>query len=234
MVDFFATHQVAVDGEEFVEDVYDAKKTGEAYRSSFLTYAHWLKLKKAGGSPIETHIRRINISRAYYEALETEGKVELVHHLDQLKVVPSSDSPSSQRLEESIGEGIIPRFGFALRSLRLVEWVPHKSTEEMAQALLTREKERHLAKGVREKAAGERDAFEARGTGESTRYDRFLEVMTNRKVDPNVAADVLRTQVEMENLRGAGVSTYIRGQAQAGVMVPTQSPAPLSPVKVNP
>jgi len=216
-VDFFATHRVAVNEKgEFKEDTYDPNKLSKNYQPSPLTYSHWLRLKKAEGSPIEWHLRKLNASLEYYNRLKR--KPELLTHLDRL----TGGKPESikGKAKGHMPHGIIPRFGFALISIRLVDWEPHESTRKLADALLAKETESHLAEGVRQKAGGERDAFQARGSGEANRYAALMLALVDKGVNPNVAAEVIRTQIEMEQLHGAGVSTYVRGQA--GVMVPTQ------------
>lgn len=218
LVDLFATHLVAVNKDgEFLKDTYVPGK----HKPSFLTYSHWLRLKKGAGSPIESHLRKLNASYEYYEELEKKGKVELLRQLERLtggKPEPIKGAATSKQ----IPHGIIARFGFALVSIRLVDWEPHESTKPLAEALLAEQIKMHLAKGVRQEAAGERDAFHSRGEGEARRYTSLLESLIKQGVDPNAAAEVLRTQLEMEQLHGAGVSTYVRGQA-AGVLVPAQA-----------
>lgn len=213
LVDFGATHTMM----------------NEDDKLSYLTLGSWLKLPKAEGSPIEKHLRRINVSRKYYEDLETDhSRKELFEHLKQLIDGPPEEL-ASPKTQEKIGSGIIPRFGFALASVRLVAWEPHQDSKDLYEALRAEETERRKAAGLIQKAIGEKRAFEERGTGEGGRYERLLKALTDKGVDPHKAAEVVQTQIEMEKLHGAGVSTYVRN-APAGVMVPASvSTPPFSP-----
>ncbi|MBI4136178.1 MAG: hypothetical protein HY481_01340 [Candidatus Vogelbacteria bacterium] len=193
---------------------------------SHLTLASWLKLPKAEGSPIEKHLRRINVSKKYYEDLEKDSGNELLNHLEQLIGGPPKE-PATPTEQEKIGSGIIPRFGFALTSVRLVAWEPHKDSEDLYKALRAEETERRTAAGLIEKAKGEKTAFEQRGTGEGGRYERLLKALIDKGVASNKAAEVVQTQIEMEQLHQSGVGTYVRN-ASAGVMVPASTSTPSS------
>lgn len=230
LVDFGATHLVATDKDgNFIEGVFDPEKEERGggkknYRPSSLTYSHWLKLAKASGSPLEEHLRGLNASREYHRRLKEAGKEELVAHLEHLVGDRLADI-SNNLLQDKIPHGIVPRFGFAAISVRLVDWEAHPSTKALAEALLAKETQRHAAEGVREGAYGERDALLASANGEATRYELLLDKMIEKGVDSNVAAQVLRTQIEMEQLSGSGVTTYVRGGTETGVMVNASPPA---------
>ena len=120
-----------------------------------------------------------------------------------------------------IPNGIVPRFGFALVSFRVVEWEAHKSTVALAESLLAKEIELHTAEGVKQKAIGERDAILERAAAESSRYERLLKALVDKGVTPDVAAQVIATQLRTENIRDGKVTTYVEGAASATVMVPT-------------
>ena len=237
MVDFFASHRVAVykEGEgkkgqfakNSLEEVEDPKER-EKLEAVPLTYSLWLQLTKGGeDSPIERQLRHLNASAEYREKLvEKGGTEELVSYIDTL----THDSPAltiGGKLASRIPSGIVPRFGFALVSFRVVECEAHQSTIKLAEALLAKETKRHEAEGVREQAYGKRDATEALGKGESDRFDRMVAALVKHKVDPNIAAQVVATQLRMENVRGSKLTTYVEGgDSRASIMVPAQASAP--------
>lgn len=229
------------DNEEFAHDTYDPsdyKRQGcdteeqyrEKYEPSPLTYHYWIRISKTEGSPMEQHLRSLNATREYHEKLKGDKKTnELVKHLDFLthdmyggtqsekdekggkeKPKPPKGSPS----------GIIPRFGFALVSLRLVDWTAHGDTEELSRAILQKQTESHRAKGVREKAYGERDAVKARGEGENVRFNQMVRAYTDQGVDPNVAAQIVGIYLRTENIGGSTIGTYVEGGSNVSVMVP--------------
>ena len=246
MVDFFARHRVAVykTGDkrgQFAADYYeppqqdDAKKKlyEETHEESPLTYSHWLKLTKAGeGSPIEKHLRNLNISKEYLARIEAEQKEELADYIRRDLIVEQPTAMPGGPIAGLIPNGIVPRFGFALVSFRVVEWEVHSSTVDLAKALLAKETELHTAEGVRQKAYGVRDAKLAIAKGESSRLTQMMEALTGQKVDPNVAAEVLRTQLRTENIGGkdSKIVTYVEGGASASVMVDASPPTKSSEV----
>lgn len=232
VVDFFATHRVAVYTDEKREGQFagdslesvDQSERGNCKKVP-LTYEHWLRLAKAGGSRLELHLRTLNIGKEYYNWLAKDANnQELLSCISGL----TPDKPESSNPDAApTPRGIIPRFGFGLVSFRLVEWEAHGETGNLAKALLAKETERHTAEGVRQKAAGERDALVARAEGESSRYDQLLKALTDKEVTPNVAAAVLATQVRTENIRHAGLGTYVEGGASASLLIsPTTQPKP--------
>ncbi|MBI2025572.1 hypothetical protein HYT04_02190 [Candidatus Kaiserbacteria bacterium] len=235
MVDLGASHRVAVykGTDRFAHNAFDPKmgdphgNKGPEYENMYepspLTYSHWLKLTKAGeGSPLEQRLHLLNVNKAYRQKLVEKGATELVGYIDQLthEKLAGGDDVGAE-----IPSGIIPRFGFALVSIRSVEWEPHGTTENLAKALLAREIQFHTAEGVRKEAEGVRDAILARAEGESSRYERLATALINKGVDPNVAAEVVRTQLRTENIGGPNskVRTYVEGGASASVMVPADS-----------
>jgi len=246
MIDFFASHRVAVYKEEsrkgqFAGDFYDLpeQKDGEneinlkvrikdyedKYESSPLTYAHWLKLTKTGErSPMERHLHSLNINEDYRDKLKArlgkDGKPagendELVKYIkDITHGKPAQVTPGS-KVAKKIPSGMIPRFGFALVSFRVVEWEPHKDTKALADALLAKEIFLHQAEGVRQEAEGVRDAILARAKGESTRYRQLAKALIDKGVTPDVAAKVVETQLRTENISGQSskVTTYVESGA---------------------
>lgn len=235
VVDFFAKHRVAVyKGEkddprkgQLAGDSYDPAQA-EQQEESPLTYAHWLKLTKAGeGSPLEKRLRHLNVSREYIKKLEDKGgKAELVAYIksDLVHAGDATDMPVGD-VSQMIPSGIVPRFGFALVSFRIVEWEPHKDTKPLAEALLARETQLHAADGVRQKSYGERDAKVANATGDSSLVTQVMDALTNHKVDANVAAGVLATMVRTKNIGDSKITTYVEGGASASVMVPASPSA---------
>lgn len=204
VVDFFATH----------------REEGDVP----LTYAHWLKLAKSGGnSPLERHLHSLNVSKKYRDSLGSGG--ELVKYIDDMTQGSLTDEVPG-RAGEIAPLGIIPRFGFALVSFRIIDWEPHQDTKDLAKALLAQETERHTADGVRQKALGERDAILERATAESSRYVQLVNALVSKGVHPDVAAQVMATQLRTENIRDGKVTTYVEGAASATIMVPTSSANP--------
>lgn len=235
MVDFFASHRVAVyKGKskndpkkgQFAHDSYDLPKDNDkkkeyenAYEESPLTYSHWLKLTKAGEeSPVVKQLLRLNASKAYRDKLKEK---KLADYVDEITHGETAKEMPSEKLKEMIPSGIIHRFGFALVSFRIVEWEPHTDTEPLAKALLAKETELHTAEGVRQKAFGERDADKARAEGYRSRYLLPVQALIGMNVSPNVAAEVLATQLRTENIGGkdSKIVTYVEGGASASVMV---------------
>ncbi|MGB3922273.1 MAG: hypothetical protein WBL19_03345 [Minisyncoccia bacterium] len=210
-VDFFATYRVKKNEDE----------DGES-----LTYAHWLKLAKSGAhSPLEQHLYHLNVNKKYYDELENAGKGELIGYLDDVTHGKLFES-SSDKVEEKIPSGMIPRFGFAMVSFRLIGWEPHGDTKDLAKALLAKQTEFHTAEGVRQKADGERDALMRVAEGESNRYTRLATALVDKGVTPDVAARVVETQLRTENIRDGKVTTYVEGGSPASIMVPASNQAP--------
>ncbi|MBI5405723.1 hypothetical protein HY972_01665 [Candidatus Kaiserbacteria bacterium] len=234
VVDFFAKHRVAVykggkdnpKAGELANDYYDSAQS-ETQETSPLTYAHWLKLTKAGeGSPLEKSLRHLNFSREYVAKLKRNGgATKLVNYIksDLIHGDDAADIPVGN-VAQMIPSGIVPRFGYALVSFRIVEWEPHKSTEPLALALLAKETEFHNAEGVRQKAYGERDAKLATAVGDSGRVNQVMTSFVDKRVDPNVAAEVIKTMLRTENIRDSKVTTYVEGGTSASVMVPASPP----------
>lgn len=225
VVDFFSSHRVAVDKKtgEFAKDSFETGEE-EKYSSSPLTYFHWLKLDKGLNSPMEKHLRPLNITREYLERLRTGGREELAEYIDNhLATQGVAEEIPSDKLRSAIPSGIIPRFGFALISFRIVDWEPHKETANLAQAIRAKATEFHIAEGVRARADGERDAIQRRAEAESARYQKLAEALIKQGVTANVAAEVVRTQLRTENIAGekSKITTYIEGGASASVLVDT-------------
>lgn len=228
MVDFFARHRVAVykDGEkkgQFAADSYDSSK--QEHEGSPLTYSHWLKLTKAGeGSPMEQQLRHLNVSKEYLAKLKEGGEAtELTSYIERHLIAGEPVDMPGGSISGMIPNGIVPRFGFALVSFRVVEWEVHKSTVALADSLLKKETELHTADGVRQKALGERDAILERATAESSRYVQLVNALVSKGVHPDVAAQVMATQLRTENIRGSNITTYVEGGGSATIMVPTST-----------
>lgn len=225
LVDFFAHHKISVykDGDnkgEFAADDYDG--SDPSLEGSHLTYAHWLKLTKAGeDAPIERSLRNLNVSREYAAKLRNEGdKDELVNFIEKdLKY--GEDCGDGCDISKMIPTGIVPRFGFAVVSFRIVGWEPHSSTEALAKSLLAKETEAHTAEGVRKKAEGERDAKIANAMGDSAEVEKLMSAFVGKGVDPNVAARTLETILRTKNIGTSKITTYVEGGSPASVMVPT-------------
>ncbi|MDP2655343.1 MAG: hypothetical protein Q8P17_02150 [bacterium] len=233
VVDFFAKHRVAIykSGDkkgQLAGDSYDPTQADQ--EESPLTYAHWLRLTKAGeGSPLEKRLRHLNVSKEYVKKLGDKQKTELVAYIksDLVHADDAADIPVGN-VAQMIPSGIVPRFGYALVSFRIVEWEPHKSTEPLAKALLAKETELHAAEGVRQKSLGERDSKVANATGDSSLVTQVMDALTKHSVDANVAAGVLATMVRTKNIGGSQITTYVEGGASASVMVPASPPASTS------
>lgn len=214
MVDFFATHRVAVrkngDNYEFAADYPDPENKDLSERP--MTYGDWIKLDKGETSPLEKWLRNLNVSPSYLERLRSEKKDELVNYIEN-ELVPGdhSKTPSSEKISGMIPNGIVPRFGFAMVSFRLVGWEAHPTTQEYADAFLASEKAIQLARGARETAAGERDAQIAVAKGEKERGSMFVQALIELGVTPDVAASIFETQVRTGNIRDSNITTYVEG-----------------------
>jgi len=250
MVDLCSTHRVAVykSGErqgQFAADFYRPPHTkaakekfgrennGQKYEDLFapspLTYSHWLKLSKTGpNSPVEEYLRHLNVSLGYYNDLKDANKTELIEYLEKL-VHGKPKKVAGQRVASEVPSGIIHRFGFALVSLRTVDWEPHPDTRTLALALLAKETEFYKAEGVRAEADGARDSIKSRAEGEANRFEILMKALVDKGVDPNIAADVVKTQLRMEGVRDSNLGTYVEGGASASVMIPAASPSSPTP-----
>ncbi len=229
IVDFFSTHRVAVEkgSTVFAKDTYDPAESAQ-YDPTPLTYSHWLKLSKASSSPLINHLRPLNASASYLADLEAKmGRdSEIVTYLRSL--IPAQPQDITGAAARDIPSGIIPRFGFALISFRLVEWEEHPDTANLSKAIRLKETRRNEADALREEAYGIRDAAKAKAEGESSRFDQTIYAMRKHDVDPNVAAGVMETQLRMESVSKSQLTTYMEGSSRAtpGVMVPASTPAP--------
>jgi len=212
--DFFTLLDAAI--EATVVDFFASYRVGKKP----LTYAGWLKITKAGeGSPLEQHLHGFNVSKAYRDNLEGKGGAEeLIAYIDELTHRRPSEI-SGENVSGIIPIGIVPRFGFALVSFRIVEWEVHSSTVALAKSLLEKETQRHTAEGVRQKALGEGDAIETLADAQSSRYQKLVNALVEKRVTPDAAALVIQTQLRTENIRDSKVTTYVEGGASASVMV---------------
>ncbi len=122
--DFFAVHRVAIyKGEsendpkkgEFAHDSYDPElgdpegitdeEYTKLYEPSPLTYAFWIKLKKAGGSPIEKHMMSFNVTRAYYERIVGE-LADTEKEIGQLEGKTSKENKDDLEKKEERKKGL--------------------------------------------------------------------------------------------------------------------------------
>jgi len=207
-IDFGATYKVTVND----KGLYDPEGT----KKEQLTYRHWLGLSKDRGSDLHNHLLRLNASPSFYKALKDKKKDELVHHLDVLLGGRPKNLP--KRMKEKVPLGLIAKYGLTLVDVDILAWEADETTKDLAEALQSRELQKRKAEGVREEAYGERDAIQAKAKAEASRYEMLVNSLIDKGVDPDVAAKVVQTQVEMENLRQWQGNTYVRGQA--GVIVP--------------
>lgn len=185
-----------------------------------LTYSHWLRLAQSGPkSAIERQIRTLNFSPEFYSELwgnETKSaKKELTDFIDSVTnnaFKKASEAPSpSEAVRQHIPGGIVQRFGFMLKSVRLVDRAPDESTIDLAKALLAKETAFHTAEGVRAEAVGERDRLNLVGSGEGSRFNATVSALINQGVNPDLAADVVRTMLRTENIGKSNLTTYVEG-----------------------
>lgn len=216
IIDFFSTHKERDD---------DGKEVP-------LTYKRWLELAKAGvEAPLMRHMRNFNISPGYWKKLENEKEkyAELIEYVKNegwepvpkpLKKTPKTPEDQSQETllgsagDEAKAMGIVPRFGFALVSLRLIGYEPgDESTRNLVKAILAREVKFHEAKGVREEAEGKKDGDIKIAEGEAARMKRPVEDLIGLGVTADVAAGVVETSIRTANIAGQGskITTYIEG-----------------------
>lgn len=203
VVDFCATHRVGPDNDEP------------------LTFNAWLGLAKAGGeSSLGSHLRKLNATQSYRDKLNEDGKEKLAEYVDDImQNTLDEEVPGGAQTKKIAPSGIIQRFGFAIVSVRLIGWEPHKDTKDLSTAILAKETEFHTAEGVRETSYGERDAILAVASGESKRFETLMEALVKKGVEPNVAAHVVETQLRMENLAKTHLTTYVEGGASTPVLV---------------
>ncbi len=181
-----------------------------------LTLEDWMALPKSGNhSILLKEVYRITGDEAYRETLPKDLQ-EYFDYLTHNQLVNGTS--------DRIPSGILPRFGFALSSLRLVAWEPYGETAGLVKAIQAKELEERMADGVRARANGERDADIARATGKAKLFGDPVKALTDLGVDKDIAADVLRTQIRTANLAGehSKITTYIEGGSSASVMVSTK------------
>ena len=186
-----------------------------------LTYSHWLRLAQSGPkSAIERQLRTLNFSREFYDELwgpkpDKSAKKELTDFIDNVtnyafKKESKTLSPS-EAVRQHIPGGIVQRFGFMLKSVRLVDRAPDDSTVELAKALLAKQTAFHTAEGIRAAAAGERDRLQLVASGEGFRFTAMVSALTEEGVNADLAADVVRTMLRTENIKGSNITTYVEG-----------------------
>jgi hypothetical protein len=220
IVDFCATHQVQVDE--------NGNYNPEGKSKSPLTYQLWLRMPKDKGSPFHRHLIGLNADRDFREDLERAGKKELVQHLDTLlKDTAKEEIPEG--LRQKIPLGLVAKYGLVLVDIDILAWEPDKNTKELANAVQAKELAKRKADGVREEALGVRDAKIAHATGEAARFQQLVGALIQNGVDPNTAAEVIRTQLRTENIRDSKIVTYVEGGASSSVMIPASSPPPAPP-----
>ena len=147
------------------------------------------------------------------------GKTELAGFVERL----NPEIETSQVGEESKGvpSGVTPRFGFALRSFRIIGREAHGDTKELAMALLAKETNFHQAEGLRAKAQGDRDAMVSRAEGEMARIQHLTSALTKNGVSAEKAGQVVETMLRTENVRDSNIVTYVEGGSRASVLIPS-------------
>mgnify|MGYP005843550553 CR=1 FL=1 len=227
---FFATHRVAVykennkEGEEgeFAHDEYDPSKYDglekdeyiKKFKPSPITYSHWIKMRKTSNSALERHLFSYNSTRKYYEKIkkaattdEGEKILAQLNHLTQDRFTDATtgdtqNNDALEKIQEGLGEGIIPGIGYAMIAFRLVEWEAHGDTKDLAEALQAKQTEKAIALGVIEKARGQREAIILEGKGESERYENLIRVQTGLGVHPDNATITLRETEKASKIGG--------------------------------
>lgn len=224
LVNFGAAHKVAVDKKGVFQHhtfSFTEEESQKGWEPAPLTYSHWLQIPQAGGdSPIQqTLLRSLNFSKSYYEKLKVTGKTELAGFVERL----NPEIETSQVGEESKGvpSGVTPRFGFALRSFRIIGREAHGDTKELAMALLAKETNFHQAEGLRAKAQGDRDAMVSRAEGEMARIQHLTSALTKNGVSAEKAGQVVETMLRTENVRDSNIVTYVEGGSRASVLIPS-------------
>jgi hypothetical protein len=191
-----------------------------SYEEGKLTLKNWTKLPKSGeNSPLLKDVYSITADRAYRKTLSK--KPELRKYLDTLTHNKLKDNSIS---DDGIPSGILPRFGFALSSLRLIAWEPYGQTADLVKAIQAKEVEERRAEGLVKKGIGEKEYDIQRAEGKARLFGDPVKALTDLEVDTNVAAEVLRTQIRTENLAGLNskITTYIEGDSSASIMVSTK------------
>lgn len=205
----------------------ESKKNGD----ESMTFNHWIGLAKAGETSfLELGLKLLNATQEYRDKLERIGKTELSGYLDRIMgdafvKKPSSEAgiASSEATQEIASSGIIHRVGFRVAKFRVINWEPgNTETKKLSDAILSKETESRLAAGVKAKADGESYAITSVAQGQASRFEKLMQALIGKGVHPNIAADVVRTQIRTENIGGVDskITTYIEGEARTPVMVP--------------
>lgn len=231
---------------------FEARKQAilDSYQPAPLTLRYWLQMDRIAA--IEGYLRGINASPSYYKQLkELSGEDgELFHHLHfnlleghapSLGPADTVDDVEKNRWDEKIGQGIIPRIGFALVSFRLQAWESHTDSSELDAAIRGVEVNSRQAQAARKKAEGDRDVAILLAEGRAALYERPVSKLTALGVNPNTAARVLETDQRTANIGGgsSSVTTYIEGGStsstesgstpQPSIMIPATQPPPQPP-----
>jgi len=226
IIDFCATYQMPVTVNEKGE--YDPRGKNKGFSS--LTYEHWLRLSKGKGSPIQDYLRKLNASPEFYEALERENKTDLLAHLEVLLGGKPEPLPSTLKGFS----GFIPKLGFALESIEVIDWTATEETKELSTALRSKQTKLHTAEGVRQESYGKRDSIEAIGRADAARIGQMVEAvvvsLAGREVPPDQIAEVIKSIFQAEQLKQIpNLQTLILGNTNATAMVSTQMPTPPRP-----
>ncbi len=223
MIDFVATHRVAVTEEgEFHSDDWNAlgDEDKKKYFPAPLNFFHWMKIGKGEGSVIEKRFRNLNASRSFYNKVRRKKgndgkKSEIFKELE--RITHGKPPEISGNIKGEIPHGIIPRFGFSLVSIKLADWEAHEDTQKLGEAILTKQTELHKAEGTRQEAMGTRDAIKLKASAESDRINMIMQKLIDQGVPADEANRTVQVILEMENLKEWSGKTYVRGGG--GVMV---------------
>lgn len=224
----------------------EAESSIDENEAAALTFFHWMHLAKGDKTPLQQYLRKLNATQEYYDDLrsrfrdyEEDGRNmhPMVRQLEML--IPGRQSGEDENgssinfdamyegsgLEEEkdVPHGLIPRFGFALVSFRMIGWEAHEDSKDLAIAIREFETKMRTAKGVVAASEGERDAINNVKDAESQRYEAFIRVLVKQGVSPDAAAIVLAQQVRTENIRDSRLTTYVEGGGQSAVMIPADS-----------
>ncbi|MGM0629400.1 MAG: hypothetical protein ACQESA_03155 [Patescibacteria group bacterium] len=237
IVDFFGTHQVAVHREtgEFAHDTYNPEsglygmspsQYKEKYSPSPLTFEYWLKIKKTSDSPMKKLLRSLNVTKEYYETVNNcEGKEDLAELVKKLTDGFDGDIYVGKEKFEKIvdGDGLIPKFGFALVDFRVLGWEVDSNTVELSETLMRKEIEIHKAESARREAFGLRDAITLKAMGESRRIELIFQSLIQQGESHESAARMMDTLMKMENIKESQITTYVEGgEKKHSVIVGTQ------------
>lgn len=144
----------------------------------------------------------------------SEGKEMTYSNFVKIDKGEGSDFSTTLRNTVNEGEaaekkGLISVLGIEAHKAYIFKYGLSKGQEEIEAASRAEAAERMRAKGEVEKARGTAKALRINAMAEARRVRVIADALVEEGVDPNVAAEFIRTLVKTDNVRQAGLSTWL-------------------------